>query len=290
MNKKALTIAGAALMFLLALGITLYPPISTWYNEKHQSQIHTQYMEIVEQTDDSALRDTRICAEKYNESIVPGAQLTESFSQDAILLAAEDYDSQLNLAGDGIMGYVEIPIIDVNLPIYHGTEAETLDAGIGHLLGTSLPVGGESTHTVLTAHSGMANQKLFSDLDQMGFGNVFYLHVLGETLAYRVDEINTVEPHDTSFLGISPGEDYCTLVTCTPFGVNTHRLLVRGSRVPYEEAVEVANLEATSEYKPESTWEQQYLKGVYGGIIIVALVSTIYLVIRFRKRGKYEEV
>ena len=160
-NKKAWTIAGAVLIFLLALGITLYPPISTWYNERHQSEIHTQYMEVVQKTDDSDLRQAKKKAELYNESIVPGAQLTESFSQDAILLASEDYEEQLNLAGDGIMGYVQIPLIDVNLPIYHGTEAETLDAGIGHLLGTSLPVGGASTHTVLTAHSGMANQKLF---------------------------------------------------------------------------------------------------------------------------------
>lgn len=288
MNKKTLAVSGAIAMFLIALGITLYPPISTWYNQKHQSEIHTQYMEIVEQTDDFALQEARQQAEEYNAAIVPGAQLTESFSQDAILLAAEDYDSQLNLAGDSIMGYVEIPIIDVNLPIYHGTDAETLDAGIGHLLGTSLPVGGESTHTVLTAHSGMANQKLFSDLDKLGYGNIFYLQVLGETLAYQVEEINTVEPHDTSFLGISPGEDYCTLVTCTPFGVNTHRLLVRGTRVPYEEAVAVAELEATSEYKPASTWEQQYLKGIYAGVTIVAIACTVYLVFRLRKRGKYE--
>ena len=290
MNKKALTIAGAVTMFLIALGITLYPPISTWYNEQHQSVIHTQYLEMIEKTDDSELRAARHRAEEYNAAIVPGAQLTESFSQDAILLAAEDYDSQLNLTGDGIMGYVEIPIIDVNLPIYHGTDAETLDAGIGHLLGTSLPVGGESTHTVLTAHSGMASQKLFSDLDKLGYGNVFYLQVLGETLAYRVEEINTVEPHDTSFLGISPGEDYCTLVTCTPFGVNTHRLLVKGTRIPYEEAAAIAEVEATSEFKPKSTWEQQYLKGIFGGIGIVAVICAGYFMIRLRKRGKYEEV
>ena len=275
-------------MFLLALGITLYPPISTWYNERHQSEIHTQYMEVVQKTDDSDLRQAKKKAELYNESIVPGAQLTESFSQDAILLASEDYEEQLNLAGDGIMGYVQIPLIDVNLPIYHGTEAETLDAGIGHLLGTSLPVGGASTHTVLTAHSGMANQKLFSDLDQLSYGNIFYLQILGETLAYQVEEINTVEPHDTSFLGISPGEDCCTLVTCTPFGVNTHRLLVKGTRIPYEEAVAVAEVEAEAEYKPASTWEQQYLKGVFWGVGIVAAACIVYFVLIHRKRGKYE--
>lgn len=134
-------------MFLLALGITLYPLISTWYNEKHQSEIHTHYMEVVEQIDNSEIIRARSLANEYNASIIPGAKVEESFSQEAILTASEDYDSQLNLAGDGIMGYVEIPLIKVNLPIYHGTDSETLDAGIGHLLGTSLPVGGRA-HTV----------------------------------------------------------------------------------------------------------------------------------------------
>ena len=220
-------------MFLLALGITLYPLISNWYNERHQSEIHTQYEEIMEQIDDTELLEARAAAADYNATLVPGTQSGDSFCQEAIREAAENYDSLLNMAGDGIMGYVQIPMIRVDLPIYHGTETETLDVGIGHLLGTSLPVGGESTHSVLTAHSGMATQKLFSDLDQLEHGDVFYLQILGETLAYQVDAINTVLPHDTTHLGITEGADHCTLVTCTPFGVNTHRLLVRGSRIPY---------------------------------------------------------
>ena len=154
-------------MFLLALGITLYPLISNWYNERHQSEIHTQYEEIIDKIDDTELLEARAAAAAYNATLVPGTQSSDSFSQEAIREAAENYDSLLNMAGDGIMGYVEIPMIRVDLPIYHGTETETLDVGIGHLLGTSLPVGGESTHSVLTAHSGMATQKLFSDLDQL---------------------------------------------------------------------------------------------------------------------------
>ena len=159
-KKKVWTITGAVLMFLMALGITLYPLISTWYNERHQSEIHTHYVEVVENTDKSEIITARRKANEYNASIVPGAMIEESFTQEAMLAAAEDYDNQLNLGGDGIMGYVEIPLIKVNLPIYHGTDSETLDAGIGHLLGSSLPVGGTDTHSVLTAHSGMANQKL----------------------------------------------------------------------------------------------------------------------------------
>ena len=288
-KKKVWTIAGAVLMFLLALGITLYPLISTWYNERHQSEIHTHYVEVVENADKSEIITARKKANKYNASIVPGAMIEESFTQEAMLAAAEDYDNQLNLGGDGIMGYVEIPLIKVNLPIYHGTDSETLDAGIGHLLGTSLPVGGNSTHTVLTAHSGMANQKLFSDLDKLKKGDVFYLRVLDENLAYQVDDINTVLPHESELLEIAEGEDYCTLVTCTPFGVNTHRLLVRGSRIPYEEAEEIVEEQIQTEDLPTSTWVEQYILGLFYGSGVVILMGVTYLIYRFRRRGKYEE-
>lgn len=288
-KKKVRTIAGAVLMFLLALGITLYPLISTWYNERHQSEIHTHYVEVVENADKSEIITARRKANEYNASIVPGAMIEESFTQEAMLAAAEDYDNQLNLGGDGIMGYVEIPLIKVNLPIYHGTDSETLDAGIGHLLGTSLPVGGNSTHTVLTAHSGMANQKLFSDLDKLKKGDVFYLRVLDENLAYQVDEINTVLPHESELLEIAEGEDYCTLVTCTPFGVNTHRLLVRGTRIPYEEAEEIVEEQIQFEEKPTSTWMEQYLLGLFYGSGVVIAVGIVYLIYRSKKRGKYEE-
>ena len=288
-KKKVWTIAGAVLMFLLALGITLYPLISTWYNERHQSEIHTHYVEVVENADKSEIITARRKANEYNASIVPGAMIEESFTQEAMLAAAEDYDNQLNLGGDGIMGYVEIPLIKVNLPIYHGTDSETLDAGIGHLLGTSLPVGGNSTHTVLTAHSGMANQKLFSDLDKLKKGDVFYLRVLDENLAYQVEEINTVLPHESELLEITEGEDYCTLVTCTPFGINTHRLLVRGTRIPYEEAEEIVEEQIQFEEKPTSTWMEQYLLGLFYGSGVVIAAGIVYLIYRSKKRGKYEE-
>ena len=274
--KKILTIGGAILVFLLALGITLYPVISNFYNQRHQSQIHTQYEAVVEQTDDSELIRARELAQQYNEAIQPGSRPDDAYSRDAILEASRNYEDQLNLTGDGIMGYVEIPLIRVNLPIYHGTAYETLDVGIGHLLGSSLPVGGESTHSVLTAHSGMAGQKMFSDIDQLEEGDVFYLQILGETLAYQVDAIHVVLPHDTTYLGITQGEDQCTLVTCTPFGVNTHRLLVRGSRIPYEEAEVIVEEQLQVEEPPKSTWEQQYIKGVLLGVGGVGAAGLIY--------------
>ena len=235
MKKKMFTIC-TVLLFLVALCLTLYPLISNYVNQKYASQIHTAYQEVMEQVDDAALLRAKELAFAYNRSIVPGASTEDAYSQEGLKAASQNYDSQLNVAGNGIMGYVEIPKISVNLPIYHGTENDSLERGIGHLLGSSLPVGGKSTHSILSGHSGMASQKMFTDLEQLTAGDVFYLHVLDETLAYQVVEINTVLPYDTSLLGIVPGEDLCTLVTCTPYGVNTHRLLVRGSRIPYEEA------------------------------------------------------
>ena len=266
--------------------MTLYPIISTVYNEKHQSQIHTQYQEQLKQADDGAIRKAKELAIAYNEAIQPGAQMSDAFSNGALLWASEDYKNQLNIAGTGIMGYVNIPSIHVHLPIYHGSETRTLERGIGHLLGSSLPVGGETTHSILTAHSGMASQKMFSDLPQLRIGDVFYLEVLGETLAYQVDQIKTVLPHDVTYLGIEENRDLCTLVTCTPFGVNTHRLLVRGTRIPYEEAAEIVE-KTTTDKKPVSTWEQEYWKGVYIGLAAVTAMGLAVLGYRIYRRCRH---
>ena len=280
--KRRYTIAIAICAFILALGITLYPIISTRYNEKHQSEIHVSYEEQVKQTDTSAIDEARELAIQYNQAILEGVK-EGAFDHEALLWASEDYEHQLNITGGGIMGYVEIPKIKVTLPIYHGTDEATLEKGVGHLLGSSLPVGGESTHTVLTAHSGMASQRMFSDLDLLKTGDVFYLDVLGERMAYQVDQIKTVLPYDTTYLGILGGEDHCTLVTCTPFGVNTHRLLVRGVRIPYEEAKVIVE-ETTPEELPESTWEQEYMNGIYIAIGIVVLVGLIALAVWLYQR------
>lgn len=275
--------------FLAAVCIMLYPAVSSYVNEKYRSEIHTAYEEQMERTDVTAIQKAKAAAIAYNEAIIPGAASSEAYSQAALLAASQDYDSQLNLTGSGIMGYVEIPKIGVYLPIYHGTDADSLERGVGHLLGSSLPVGGESTHTILTGHSGMASHKLFTDLGQLVLGDVFFLHVLDEVLAYQVDEINTVLPYDTSHLGITQGEDYCTLVTCMPIGVNTHRLLVRGTRVPYEEAQEAQTEIAVQAEEPSSNWEDQYLLGILLGILgalVIAFVITLSALIRRLHRAK----
>ena len=258
MKKKLILIAVAVFAFLGALGLTLYPLISTAYNESHRSEIRTHYEDKVMDTDRAQLIEEMRKAHAYNRNLT-------DYSQEALLEAENEYKDCLNLMGDGIMGYVKIPKINVQLPIYHGTNADTLEVGVGHLLGSSLPVGGNNTHSVLTAHSGMATDKMFSDLPQLTKGDVFYLEILGEILAYQVDQIRTVLPYDTIYLSTVAGEDLCTLVTCTPFGVNTHRLLVRGTRIPYEEAVEIQEeIEAVTE--TASTWEQHYIRGILLGI------------------------
>ena len=282
MKSKVITIILASITFLLALGMTLYPVISNYVNEKYASEIHTEYEEIIQQADNSALLKAKELAIAYNEAIIPGTS-DEAYSQSALLEASVDYESQLNIAGNGTMGYVEIPKINVNLPIYHGTGNDSLERGVGHLLGSSLPVGGESTHAILTGHSGMATKKMFTDLEQLSISDVFYLHILDETLAYQVVEINVVLPHDTSLLGIIHGADYCTLVTCTPFGVNTHRLLVRGTRIPYEEAEEILEQQPVIE-EPTSTWEEKYMDGIITGICIVLILLIVAGVVWFIRR------
>ena len=286
-RRQILSMIGLVLVFLLALGLMLYPVISNRINAKYASEIQTTYEAIIEDTDNRELLAVKEAAVRYNESITPGATDTESYSQEALLAASQNYEKLLDIAVDGIMAYVQIPKINVQLPVYHGTNNDSLDRGIGHLLGSSLPVGGSSTHTILTAHSGMASQKMFSDLPQLEVGDVFYLKVLGETLAYQVDQIHTVLPHDTTYLGIEQGEDLCTLVTCTPFGVNTHRLLVRGERIPYEEAEVI--VETTQEEVVESTWEQHYMKGILIGICVVIVLVVVALIVWLVGRNRHEK-
>ena len=288
MKRKIILVLTAVISLVLALGIALYPMISAIYNEQHQSKIHTQFLQQVEDTDDSKLQEALQHARAYNAAL-NGILADENFSETALMGASEDYDAQLNVTGRGIMGYVSVPKINVTLPIYHGTDSGTLERGIGHLLGTSLPVGGDSTHAVLTAHSGMASQRMFSDLPQLAEGDVFYLEILGETLAYQVDQIKTVLPHDTTYLGIEADADLCTLVTCTPFGVNTHRLLVRGHRIAYEEAEEIIQQQEQTEVKTGSTWQNEYIKGIVIGLGIVLFFLIIFLIIWLLRRCRREK-
>ena len=254
----------------MAAGLLLYPLIGKLVNEKYHSDVETTYTAAIENTDAAELTAQRETAEKYN-AMLSGAAITEGGASAPPLA----YAQQLTVGG--AMAYVDIPKINVYLPVQHGTDADTLEKSVGHVVGTSLPVGGSSTHAVLSAHSGMASSKLFSDIGQLAVGDVFYIHVLGEVLAYKVDAVHTVLPTDTSLLQIADGKDLVTLVTCTPFGVNTHRLLVRGHRVPYtpEQETEVAETQ-----KVTSSWTQHYLTGLGIGFGVVAVIGGGYFLIR----------
>lgn len=214
------------LTLLTGLSLLLYPTISDWWNSFHQSRAIASYVETVEELDDDAYAQLWEDAQAYNEALSQDNSRFQPGEEESVR-----YNELLNLSGTGIMGYVEIPSIDVALPIYHGTDEAVLQVAVGHIEGSSLPVGGPGTHTVLSGHRGLPSATLFTDLDQLDMGDVFLLHVLGETLTYQVDQIRIVEPDDVSLLALEEGEDLCTLVTCTPYGVNSHRLLVRGYRV-----------------------------------------------------------
>ena len=268
MRRKWILIS--LVLFAVAGVLLAYPLVSTIINSKYHSDIETAYTAAIEDSNADELTQQRQAAQQYN-AMLSGAAITEGGASAPPVA----YDQQLTVGG--VMAYVDIPKIGVYLPAEHGTSADTLEKSVGHVVGTSLPVGGASTHAVLSAHSGMASSKLFSDIDQLELGDTFYIHVLGEVLAYQVDNIATVLPTDTSLLQIEDGKDLVTLVTCTPFGVNTHRLLVRGHRVPYmpEQEAEVAETQ-----KAASSWTQHYLTGLGIGLSVVAVIGGGYFLMR----------
>ena len=228
------------LILVVGLSLMLYPSFSNWWNEAHQSRAIAAYSQEVSKLDENRYDELWQQAREYNRSLVgrENAYLLDD-SQKA------EYERLLDVSGMGIMGYIEIPSLKVSLPIYHGTEESVLQVAVGHLEWTSLPVGGESTHCVLSGHRGLPSAKLFTDLDRLVVGDRFRLGVLDQVLTYEVDQILIVEPQDTEALLIEEGKDLCTLVTCTPYGINTHRLLVRGHRVETEK--DAKNVRVTSD-------------------------------------------
>lgn len=230
MKKHNLTII-FILIFLIGLSLLLYPTVSDYINSKHQTELITSYTQSVAEIPPPDYSEYLTAANEYNEAL--------RASQSRFHMTDEQrsqYNALLNPLSNNVMGYLQIDSIDVQLPIYHGTGESALQSGIGHLEGSSLPVGGLGTHAVLSGHRGLPSAKLLSELDQVEPGDSFLVTVLDQTLAYQVDQILIVEPHDIAALDIDPQQDYCTLVTCTPYGVNSHRMLVRGRRVNYEAA------------------------------------------------------
>ncbi len=277
--KRKVAITAAVVVFVLAAAIVVYPLISNYYSERKQSVIYTEYTETVKDKATSELADERVKAEQYNKALYSSAK-------DEEYKAIGEYESLLNINGNGIMGYIYISKIEIRLPIYHGSDSDTLEIGCGHLEFTSLPVGGENTHSVITAHSGMASQRLFSDLDILEQGDTFYIDVLGEKIYYEVARIKTVLPYEINDLKIESGKDLCSLVTCTPFGVNTHRLIVTAERIELSDHNEV--LEKTPNVPKakasRSTWETEYIKAIFAGIVIFISVLICFVSISYIKK------
>lgn len=278
-NRKAKI--ALIVLLILAILVTVYPVISNFLYDKHRSRVQTEYFAAIEQMDDETLTTARKAAEEYNALLAKG--VSPAFSDEQLNSAFSSYNELLNLNGDGTMCYIEIPAIAVKLPVAHGTEAGTLENAIGHVVGTSLPIGGSGTHAVLSGHSGMAGQKMFTDLHELTVGDMVYIHVLNEVLAYEVEATETVLPEDTTGLSIAQDRDQLTLITCTPIGVNTHRLLVHCSRTEYT-AEEVESVENTGPVS--SSWQRQYLEGIGYGMAALLLAFVCYELIRIG-RGKH---
>ncbi|NSF74246.1 class C sortase [Blautia wexlerae] len=259
-------------VFVAGLSFLLYPTVSNLWNQAHQSRAIATYTEQVEKLDDSSNKEMLKVARKYNKELLKKADHWKLSKKDK-----KKYESLLDVSGTGIMGYIEVPKIDCSLPIYHGTDEGALQIAIGHLEGSSLPVGGKSSHCVLSGHRGLPSARLFTDLDQMEEGDTFILNILGHKLAYEVDQIKVVLPEEMSDLEIQEGKDLCTLVTCTPYGINTHRLLVRGHRVKYVET----KVQEQKEVSKSKTGIRPVIAGAVAGVVVLFII--IFAVRRRRK-------
>lgn len=276
--KRRLPLVGIFLVLLLGVGLFMYPIVSNWYGEYTAQTEIANYDRVIQEIGNKAISDYQIAAEKYNEALA---------KHDQAVVSSIDYNSLLAVSES--IGYIEIPKIDVYLPIFHGLDDSILQRGVGHMEGSSLPVGGKSTHCVLAGHTGLPSAKLFTDLDQLSVGDNIYIHSLDKVLAYSVDQIITVLPYEMDAVDIIDGEDHITLVTCTPYGINSHRLLVRGTRVPYK----------TQEMEHTDPWpvihrevQKVPVRTIvwYAGLVVIGSVTLIILIILFmpvfHRKGK----
>lgn len=279
--KSILVLVLAVIFMLAGAAAVYYPMFAKNYAEEKKAEVMTEYYETVCDVGEEELETILESAYEYNEKL---------YSGEFDLLTPEEngYYDELNLVGNGIMGYIEIPVIGVYLPIYHGVGSEELGIGCGHMPQTSLPVGGESTHAVISAHTGSATAELFTNLEEVEMGDRFYIHMLDITLAYEVDQIQVVMPYDVSAVKIDWGEDKITLVTCTPYGVNTHRLLVTGHRIELEEEVSEGIPGVQYDGEVRSSWNEHYMQGILIGVAIGLPLVVIFIIIALllKRRNK----
>lgn len=277
--KEKLTIFLFILMIILGIGVILYPVISNQLNKVNYQEVIDSYQNTVTKQKNSQNEELIEEAREYNRSLT-SLDITDVF-QDPNRESSHEYLSILNIEKNGMMGYISIPKIDVRIPIYHGTNSDVLQKGVGHLEGSSFPVGGENTHAILSAHRGLPSSRLFTDLDQLEVGDTFYIYILDQVFAYQVDQVQVIEPSETDPLRIVEGGDYVTLVTCTPYAINTHRLLVRGERIEYnrevEENIAVDRSLSTSDIV------------LYGSLliaIVLIVIAVIFIIHYNKKKGK----
>ena len=278
------------LMFLIGFGILVYPTVADQWNTYRQSRLISSYERTISDMEPEDFTAEREKAQAFNDTLTQNSIYGDVFGEEDQELEDTDYWQVLNVGGDGVMGYLSIPKINIKLSIYHGTSDEVLQTGVGHLNGTKLPMGGENTHSILAAHRGLPSARLFTDIDQLEKGDMFYIHVLDETLAYQVDQILDMvdkDDHETleKALQIEEGKDQVTLFTCTPYGVNSHRLLVRGTRVPYTGEEEAASTPVDTMLEAVQNYYMLYL------ILGLAITLLIILLMRFlmgsgRKKGR----
>lgn len=292
MKRKAINLL-VGLLFLIGFGVLLYPTVSNQWNTYRQSRLISSYEAALEPMTEEDYTAEWEKARAFNDSFTENNIYGDAFGSEDTELQDTEYWKVLNIAGDGVMGYLSIPKINIKLAIYHGTGEEVLQTGVGHLNGTKLPIGGTGTHAVLAAHRGLPSARLFTDIDQLEAGDMFYIHVLDETLAYQVDQIlPMVDKDDTAAISealkIDPEADQVTLFTCTPYGVNSHRLLVRGTRVPYNGEEEVQATVAETMVKAVQNYYMLYLLlGLSVTVLVILLMKVLFG--RKNRREKRDE-
>lgn len=281
-KRNLLLLLAPVLLFAAGAGIFLYPAISNYLAERQQTEVIHTYQAKVDEMEQAEIDAAWQEAVVYNENLA-GDPVHDPFIMGSGYVLPDNYEEVLNVDGDGVMGYIDIPKIDVYLPIYHGTSEEVLAEGAGHLEMTALPIGGENRHSVISAHRGLPSAELFTRLDEMEAGDQFYIHVLDQTLAYEVDQIEVILPEELSLLQPEEDKDLVTLLTCTPYAVNTHRLLVRGTRVPY---VESAVQDHVDRARADRSWLEEYIHAIVLGVLLLIILGTAAFLIWRRKRKK----
>lgn len=267
------------IVFLVGLSLLLYPTVSDYWNSLHQSSAIASYVEEIAEVNDDVYKEIWSSANAYNQKIAESGNIWTPDEEQM-----KEYEQQLSVSKTGIMGYIDIPAIDCRLPIYHGTDDAVLQIAVGHIEGSSLPVGGPNTHCVLSGHRGLPSAKLFTDLDKLSEGDIFMVQVLDETLTYEIEKILIVKPYEVDALKIEEGKDLCTLVTCTPYGINSHRMLVQGSRIETEKEVQAARVTADA-----VQIEPLIIAPIVAAFFIVILWILLLISIRGRKRAKRDE-